>query len=232
MAATRARDLLVVPALGDDPWDGGWFGPLNSALYPPPAARRSATRAPKCPAFKSKDTVLERTNNEPAGSATVCPGQHALGGADGYAVTWWDPGALILGAKPPFGVRREELIVKDVARHVVADGRSRYDRWHLARDDARAAGATASTVARTVREWTASFDDPGREARGDEAERVQLVPARSLSSHFSPAKTRSPNVQAGRHSASSSMQSWRTRHLTRRETCWRTSRPSTRGCSD
>ena len=161
----------MVPALGDDPWDGGWFGPLNSALYPPPAARRSATRAPKCPAFKSKDTVLERTNNEPAGPATVCPGQYALGGADGYAVTWWDPGALILGEKPPFGVRREELIVKDVARHVVADGRGRYDRWHLARADARSAGATASTVARTVREWTASFDEPGRE-RGDEAERV------------------------------------------------------------
>ena len=158
VAATRARDLLVVPALGDDPWDGGWFGPLNGALYPPPAARRSATRAPKCPAFKSKDTVLERPNDETAGPATVCPGQHTFAGAGGYSVVWWDPGALILGAKPPFGVRREELIVKDVARSVVADGRSRYDRWHLARDDARAAGAVPSTVARTVREWTAALD--------------------------------------------------------------------------
>src|SRR5262249_46510136 len=27
VAATRARDLLVVPALGDDPWEGGWFSP-------------------------------------------------------------------------------------------------------------------------------------------------------------------------------------------------------------
>jgi len=25
------------------------------------------------------------------------------------------------------------LIVKDVPKHVIADGRSRYDRWHLAR---------------------------------------------------------------------------------------------------
>ena len=25
VAATRARDLLVVPALGDEPWEGGWF---------------------------------------------------------------------------------------------------------------------------------------------------------------------------------------------------------------
>ena len=54
VAATRARDLLVVPALGDEPWDGGWLGPLNGALYPALAERRSATRGPKCPIFKSK----------------------------------------------------------------------------------------------------------------------------------------------------------------------------------
>src|SRR5204863_2350511 len=50
----------------------------------------------------------------------------------------------------PFGVRGGDLIVKDVPRHVVADGRSRYDRWQLARADARAAGATPSLVVLTV----------------------------------------------------------------------------------
>src|SRR5207244_7323879 len=130
---------------------------LNAALYPALAARRSATRAPKCPAFKSKDSVVERPNEEPAGPATVCPGQHTFAGPDGYSVVWWDPSALVLGARPSFGVRREGLIVKDVARDVVADGRGRYDRWHLARDDARAAGAVPSTIARTVREWTTVF---------------------------------------------------------------------------
>jgi len=44
VAATRARDLLVVPAIGDEPWDGGWFSPLNRALYPPFEARRSPGR--------------------------------------------------------------------------------------------------------------------------------------------------------------------------------------------
>ncbi len=43
VAATRARDLLVVPALGDDQWDGGWFAPLNRALYPPMASRRNGS---------------------------------------------------------------------------------------------------------------------------------------------------------------------------------------------
>ena len=160
VAATRARDLLVVPALGDDPWDGGWFGPLNRALYPQPVSRRNATRGPKCPAFRSKDSVLQRPREETAGSTTVCPGRHTFSEAGGYSVVWWDPGALVLGEKPPFGVRREELIAKDVARHVIADGRSRYDRWHLARVDARASGAAASVVVETAREWSAKDEQP------------------------------------------------------------------------
>jgi hypothetical protein len=160
VAATRARDLLVVPALGDGEWDGGWFGPLNRALYPPLAARRAATRAPRCPAFKSKDSVLQRPGDEPAGPSTVCPGQHVF---DGYSVVWWDPSALDLGRKPAFGVRREDLIVKDVARNVVADGRGRYDRWLLARADARDRGAAPSLRVHTVREAAelADFADLG-----------------------------------------------------------------------
>ncbi len=33
VAATRARDLLVVPAIGDEPFEG-WLRPLNKAIYP------------------------------------------------------------------------------------------------------------------------------------------------------------------------------------------------------
>jgi ATP-dependent exoDNAse (exonuclease V) beta subunit len=60
-------------------------------------------------------------------------------------------------------VRREELIVKDVPRHIVADGRGRYDRWQLARADARAAGSVPSMAVETVREWTSrpTATDPG-----------------------------------------------------------------------
>ena len=175
MAATRARDLLVVPTLGDEPWDGGWFSPLNRALYPPPTDRRSATRGPKCPAFKSKDSVLERPNNEAAGASTVCPGQHAFPDAGGFPVVWWDPSALSLGAKPTFGVRRSELIVKDVPKHVVADGRSRYDRWQLARHDARARGATPSLRMETAHEWAIAGD--GSRVVGAPAD-VQIVDLR------------------------------------------------------
>jgi len=150
VAATRARDLLVVPALGDDEWDGGWFAPLNRALYPPVALRRNAGGDPGCPPFRSKDSVLQRPDDEPAGSTNVCPGRHAF---DGYSVVWWDPRAMKLDERAAFGVRREDLIVKDVPRHVIADGRGQYDRWRLARADAREAGAVPSTRVEPVRDW-------------------------------------------------------------------------------
>ena len=176
VASTRARDLLVVPTLGDEPWEGGWFSPLNGALYPPFEDRRTAARAPGCPSFKSKDSVLERPNQETATNFTVCPGLHEF--AAGYSVAWWEPGpggGLELGRSASFGVRRDDLIVKDVARDVVAGGRTRYDAWRLARADARAAGAEPSVSLMTVREWTADLARPirrhqsgagGRRSRG------------------------------------------------------------------
>ena len=41
VAATRARDLLVVPNVGDGPYDKSWVDPLAACLYPPLASRQS-----------------------------------------------------------------------------------------------------------------------------------------------------------------------------------------------
>jgi ATP-dependent exoDNAse (exonuclease V) beta subunit len=71
VAATRARDLLVVPAVGDDVYEG-WLAPLNVALYPPMDRRRTAAPASKCPPFR-KDTVIERPDQAVASPRTVCP---------------------------------------------------------------------------------------------------------------------------------------------------------------
>lgn len=158
VAATRARDLLVVPAVGDEPFDGGWLSPLNRALYPPVATRRSADRGPGCPSFKSKDTVLARPGDEPASPLTVAPGQHHFAAEGGYSIVWWDPSALALDASAPLGLRRADLVVKDVPKNVIADGRTRYDRWRLARADARARGAEPSLRVMTVRD----LSDPDR----------------------------------------------------------------------
>ena len=78
VAATRARDLLVVPAVGDGPYTEGWVAPLNAAIYPAEDARRVQAPGAGCPAFASKDSVLERPDGDPASRLTVCPGQHEL----------------------------------------------------------------------------------------------------------------------------------------------------------
>ena len=117
VAATRARDLLVVPAVGDAPYTDGWVAPLNAAIYPVEDARRVHAPGRGCPLFKSKDSVLKRPDGDPCTGLTVCPGEHQLGVPEAaYSVVWWspEPGILSLGAEASFGLRRDDLIVKDV----------------------------------------------------------------------------------------------------------------------
>jgi ATP-dependent exoDNAse (exonuclease V) beta subunit len=155
VAATRARDLLVIPAVGDEPYTEGWVSPLNAAIYPPENGRRQASSARGCPAFKSKDTVLERPDGDPATPRTVCPGEHRFGtGKEAYSVVWWSPeaGVLNLDAEAPLGLRRDDLIVKDVA----PDIRARYERdyisWRNGRNEAIASAQRPSIQVITATE--------------------------------------------------------------------------------
>ena len=155
VAATRARDLLVAPAVGDAIWDGGWTGPLNDAIYPPPNARRSSSSAGGCPRF-SKDSVGRRPDNDPYTPMTVCPGEHVFTGPDSvYRVVWWDPHALDLTVETSIGVHRESLIVKDVPQSVLAEGLREYNDWRDARERAIATGSAASLAVRTATEVAA-----------------------------------------------------------------------------
>jgi ATP-dependent exoDNAse (exonuclease V) beta subunit len=163
VAATRARDLLVVPAVGDGAWEGGWTSPLNAAVYPPAASLRAGAPASGCPAFK-KDSVWRRPDDEPSNSSTVCPGAHIVGGETSYPIVWWDPHALDLGVEPAVGIRRESLIAKDVAGSVVAEGLREYEQWRNARADAIAKGSIASVSVRTATEWAAENLAPGEPA--------------------------------------------------------------------
>ena len=169
VAATRARDLLVVPGIGDQPYDGGWLSPLDRAIYPSPDRRRQSGPAPGCPPFK-KDSVLRRPDEGVATSHTVAPGYHtiAITGGPGpaesgaveadsaFTVVWWDPVALELGAEPPFGLRRQELISKDVSLEVIAEGTARYIGWRNTRDETVTHAAAPSVDVRTVTEWAKS----------------------------------------------------------------------------
>jgi ATP-dependent exoDNAse (exonuclease V) beta subunit len=144
VAATRARDLLVVPAVGDGRFDNGWIGGLNDALYP--TDRRAAQPAPGCPVF-GRDSVQERPPELAFDADPVLPGRHAR---QGYDVTWWDPHLLRLGVAPRFGIRQEELLGKDAPAAVKQAGLDRFAAWQAARDAALARGAQARYAIRTA----------------------------------------------------------------------------------
>ena len=160
VAATRARDLLVVPAIGDEPYLEGWVAPLNGAIYPPQDVCRTGVPADGCPEFKSKDSVLNRPDGDPASGRTVCPGAYRLGDSDAaYSVVWWspEPGVLDLGAQAPFGLRRDDLIVRDVAPEVIAAGQRAYRDWRQGRDAAIAAAREPSITVKTATEAAADL---------------------------------------------------------------------------
>jgi ATP-dependent helicase/nuclease subunit A len=111
VAATRARDLLVVPATGDGPI-AGWLDVLNPALYPLGDAKRTPSPAPGCPAF-GNDSVLDRGPEgvSPTGGS-VQPGLHRPS-VGGPAVTWWDPAVLQLDVEEQAPLRQQRILEPD-----------------------------------------------------------------------------------------------------------------------
>ncbi len=120
VAATRARDLLIVPAVGDGPYDKGWIRPLNRALYPPRDQWQSpATGARRAALQGQADDHAGRARRRAAGrrhgSARARISSPIRIRAQPYSVVWWDPLLLQGSADDARGVRREELISKDAS---------------------------------------------------------------------------------------------------------------------
>jgi ATP-dependent helicase/nuclease subunit A len=113
VAATRARDLLVVPAVGDEPFPvDGWLSPLDKALYPARDEWRAAREAEGCPPF-GKSSVLDRPRDyDQQPEMSVKPGL-IVPQSGTHSVVWWDPRALQLGAEADYGLRQEELLRDD-----------------------------------------------------------------------------------------------------------------------
>ena len=173
VAATRARDVLVVPVIGDGPYEGGWLDPLMNAVYPPESSRRDPARAPGCPAFASKDSVLNRPDGDPARAFTVAPGLHRFASSeprtanrDHYSVVWWDPHSLALGAESSFGLTRDDLIVKDGDMFAVDEKLAEYERWKAEKHAALAGAARPSLRVATATAW--AHETRGEEPRGDD----------------------------------------------------------------
>ncbi|MEO7093600.1 MAG: 3'-5' exonuclease, partial [Polyangiales bacterium] len=150
VAATRARDLLVIPAVGDDPKDpneppDGWLSVLDPALRPARDRRREPARAEGCPAF-GVDSVLERplkSNRDEHDS--IAPGLHAPF-VGSHRVVWWDPSRLSLDVEADVGLRQQTILERrDPQRQLVDDASERSHRaWRDRRQQAITRGETAT----------------------------------------------------------------------------------------
>jgi hypothetical protein len=135
----------------------GWLDPLMPAVYPAQTPRRDAARAPGCPDFPSKDSVLTRPDGDPARPHTVAPGAYAFRGPDPgslipaeYSVVWWDPHVLSLERDSGYGLRRDDLIAKDGDPVMVAARLAEYQQWRIDRDEAVVRGRRPSLRVRTA----------------------------------------------------------------------------------
>ncbi len=164
VAATRARDLLVVPAVGDAKRKG-WVQCLNDAVYPPVHRRRQSEPGEGCPEFGER-TVARRPDDhdrwpqrEP--ETSVRPGRHrfpGVAGGPGHDVVWWD--ADLLDRRPPasYGLLGEDLLIEAGEDANLA----RFERWRQRGEELVCRGSEPS--ARPVAVTELAGEPPGKVA--------------------------------------------------------------------
>jgi ATP-dependent helicase/nuclease subunit A len=141
VAATRARDLIVVPAVGDEESDG-WLARLNPVVYPAQTERRApaSTHPAGCPEF-GDDSVLTRPAKAPGKVKSVSPGLHRPQKGD-HQIVWWDPRLLILNVEEKMGLRQDKLLQADEKKLVSDRGVKLHEEWNAKRAAMLASGTT------------------------------------------------------------------------------------------
>ena len=151
VAATRARDVLVVPTIGDGVIDDSWTGPLARALIPS-LPRGDVTRLARLPIFTGDRSLLDAPDDAPG----VRPGHHASH-LDGQGVTFWDPMHLQrpIPERDPRG--RTHLVERSEARTETAkQERAHADARKRVIEDASAGSIETMSARRAARTPTGS----------------------------------------------------------------------------
>ena len=151
VAATRARDLLVVSTVGDVRYDDRWLSALNPAVYPGADHSFSPeTNNPEgCPAFGPDNCIRPSGVLRPKGSVT--PGQHQPVAGE-HRVVWWDPSLLELGKQEDVGSRLNTLIAADEGETRSRAGVESHLEWQQARGRVRESASTPSLKVVTATE--------------------------------------------------------------------------------
>lgn len=149
VAATRARDLLVVPVIGDEERES-WVDVLNPVVYPDPAQRRQPKPAPGVPEFRNDDSVRARPQDcQLSSAASVAPGRHAPR-AGTHQVVWWDPRALVLDIEPTGGMRQRQILQADETGENAAGSVRAHAEWRERRATAIVRGTQPTLVVHSV----------------------------------------------------------------------------------
>jgi hypothetical protein len=147
VAATRARDLLVIAATGDEVRQESWLMPLYPALYPGKGKWSNPAPAPGC-AFAGKDTVLQRPYGaEP--EEILRPGLHEAG-VGSHGVVWFDPGILLNTPETDGGIDDDALLRSTMSEP--AEGLRQHEAWRAARDQRLVAGVKPEFRLRRITE--------------------------------------------------------------------------------
>jgi ATP-dependent exoDNAse (exonuclease V) beta subunit len=161
VAATRARDLLVVPVCGDEPIEG-WLSPLDAAVYPPRETRRKPRRAafPGAAGF-GRESVVDRPENA-RGGPLVAPGLHRPQAGE-HEVVWWDPHVLDLERDEQVGLRQQRILEADEAGVAAEEGARAHERWQARRRSALERGGRPSLAVASVTDLAAAASATGAE---------------------------------------------------------------------
>lgn len=158
VAATRARDLLVTPTLGEGPYArSSWLSPLNKAVYPANESSKRPRTAPGCPRFGDTTTLSQPLKSDLIRSF-VKPGLHRPERGE-HQVVWWDPGILTLGVQAQFGVRQEQILSPHGSQDRTGEGLRNYERWRMAREQVTERGKQSRFEILTVTETQESPPD-------------------------------------------------------------------------
>jgi ATP-dependent exoDNAse (exonuclease V) beta subunit (contains helicase and exonuclease domains) len=157
VAATRARDLLVVCAVGDQPTED-WLATLNPVLYPPEVSsfNPETKQASGCPLF-SDDTVVGRPQSAFRPIGSVSPGLHKPRVGE-HRVVWWDPSVLAPPSQGRTSSKLTEFLKKDDAVRAPA-GIREHEEWQSKRKFVREVASKPQWSVVTATSQTLSVDE-------------------------------------------------------------------------
>jgi ATP-dependent helicase/nuclease subunit A len=124
VAATRARDILVVPILGEGPSESAgeenWLAPLGPSIYP---KRRDYRESEPGPFGFGLDSVAKREEKTRATLSDVVRPGVVKPEVGEHRVLCWDPMLLHEPEDVPYGIRQQQLLAAEEPLTLV-DGKS------------------------------------------------------------------------------------------------------------